>query len=137
MYLREFLHKIPNYKVVIEDDDKAAYAYLLNNGAIVSDVWLYNVAPGSTIPGWETDEEMPFVNPIEYSLPFTPPLSESEMVIVEWKTDKHESVVAAIYLRNELHALLKEGMEPGWCRCARKDGPLAKTFEGRDSSLAI
>lgn len=130
MYLREFSYNIQNYKVVIEDDDKAAYAYLLKDGSIVGDVWLYNAAPGSNIPGWESEEEMPFVNPAEWSLSFTPPLSESEMVTVEWKIGKHGKVVAEVHLRNQLHAILKEGEEPGWCRCARKDGPLAKTFTG-------
>ncbi|MEL6732644.1 MAG: hypothetical protein AAFP83_16055, partial [Bacteroidota bacterium] len=34
--------KNPAYAVVIEDDQKVAYAYLLHQGKIVGDVWLYN-----------------------------------------------------------------------------------------------
>ena len=30
--------------VVLEDDGRVAYAYLLEKDTIVSDVWLYNVA---------------------------------------------------------------------------------------------
>ena len=34
------------YSAVFEDDGKVAYAYLLDDGRIVADVWLYNRAAG-------------------------------------------------------------------------------------------
>ncbi len=32
----------PEFALLIEDDDKVCYAYLLNEERIVGDIWLYN-----------------------------------------------------------------------------------------------
>lgn len=39
-FVRRFAHG--GWTVVVEDDDRVAYAYLLHEGRIVGDVWLYN-----------------------------------------------------------------------------------------------
>jgi len=47
------------YSAVFEDDGEVAYGYLLLDGAIISDVWLYNSddsRPGHVIPVSGEDE---------------------------------------------------------------------------------
>ena len=129
MFLREYLNRALEYKVVIEDDDRVAYAYLLKNDSIVGDVWLYNSIQPGDVPGWESNDEMPYLNPSIYSLFFGAPISDNEDINVKWRTDFQETMVAEIFIRNQLHAILKEGEMPGWCRLAADDGPLAKVLK--------
>jgi hypothetical protein len=34
-----------DWEVIVEDDDRVAYAYLVREGRILADVWLYNRMP--------------------------------------------------------------------------------------------
>lgn len=116
-------------EVVIEDDGRVCYAYLYVNETIVSDVWLYNGAIAPDIPEWyfpDAKDIMPFRNPKAYisEIPFPPIESEHEIRIVFGELgDKLE---AAIHIRGQFHALLREGDKPGYCSLALEDGPLAK-----------
>ncbi len=49
----------PRYSAVFEDDGEVAYGYLLLDGAIISDVWLYNsddTRPGCVVPVSDDEE---------------------------------------------------------------------------------
>ncbi len=64
-FLRRFEHG--DWAVVVEDDDRVVYAYLLRHNQIVGDVWLYNrVHAPHRSPWGQTDPMMPFLNPVEY-----------------------------------------------------------------------
>lgn len=47
MFLEYTLGEGSHLGLVIETDEKVAYAYLLSRGQIVGDVWLYNVVTGN------------------------------------------------------------------------------------------
>jgi len=49
--------------VMLEDDGRVAYAYLLQDGKVVGDVWLYNVVETPERVDWKDRSQMPFLNP--------------------------------------------------------------------------
>ena len=49
-----------DYEVWIEDNHSVAYAYLVQNGRIISDVWLYNHGVSPKTPEWDDPSKMPF-----------------------------------------------------------------------------
>lgn len=117
------------YSCVVEDDGKVAYAYLLNQSGIVSDLWLYNCAETPSKPEWSDRTKMPFANPIEFAncAAMAPPINTAEDVEVEWRFNGDftlHSVVLSI--RGVPYGRLAPGAKPGWCIAAAKDGPLAK-----------
>ncbi|AIE87465.1 hypothetical protein [Fimbriimonas ginsengisoli] len=117
--------------LVIEDDDRCGYAYLLVDGKFVSDVWLYNAIPPPERPEWELENArnlLPFANSVGFVRgEIFEPLTSSSEIFVSWG-ELGDKLEAAIHLRGKYHALLREGEKPGYCRLAAKDGPLAKTL---------
>src|SRR3569623_677993 len=55
-----------NYTVMVEDDGRVAYAYLMEYGDIIGDVWLYNVDKAPLDDNWAMQPQMPFLNPAQY-----------------------------------------------------------------------
>jgi hypothetical protein len=51
---------------MLEDDGHVSYAYLLVDGDIVSDVWLYNVQEDPLDVDWSHQTELPLCNPKRY-----------------------------------------------------------------------
>ena len=109
------------YSGLFEDDGKVAYAYLLDDGRIVADVWLYNRAATPDSPEWRDHSKAPFLNPRGFTpeVPFVPPADESEVEFT-WSSDAQG--------RTTLHVLIAPGSKPGWCKLAAKDGPLASVL---------
>jgi hypothetical protein len=66
--------------VVLEDDGRVAYAYLKDHGAIVADVWLYNVAEAPDQNHWRDKSNLPFLNPGKYCTAGPIPCSNLEIV---------------------------------------------------------
>lgn len=124
--LLKFVHKESNFSVVIDDDGKVAYAYLLDGDRISGDVWLYNCGAAPKMPEWLDPQKAPFANARRYvqSEPFEPVTDDSQ-IQVEWSQPAKAPLIARIFIREEYHAKLTEGSKPGWCRLAKKDGPLA------------
>ena len=117
----------PEFAVLIEDDDKVCYAYLLNEekeDKIVGDIWLYNHAPTPMEPEWYSRENLPFLNPAEFVKENLEPFEASSPVEVTW--DFGEETVANIFLASRLIAKLTVGSCPGWSSLVTKDGPLAQ-----------
>jgi hypothetical protein len=118
------------YSIVVEDDGRVAYAYLVENEEdITGHVWLYNQLATPTNTVW-IESEMPFLNPIEYigSNQNTKPLTESSEIVVRWELSQNNIIIANLYIRDTLIAKLSPQDFPGWSTMVIKDGPLAKKW---------
>lgn len=126
-YFKEFLHDLkPEYSVMIEDDDKVCYAYLLIDNEIVGDVWLYNTMKSPVEAEWHSPDNLPFLNPIEFIKENIEPFDDETTININWNSEN--KVVAQIYISNRLIASLSEGDFPGSSSLVIKDGPLAKVI---------
>lgn len=119
-----------NYSVLVEDDGRVAYAYLLEYGDIIGDVWLYNQTPAPADSNW-ANQQMPYLNPAEYVLPHivvSPIKTESE-IRCEWTEAPNDGLIeVAIWLRDKFVAQIISGSKPGWSVLVVKDGPLAQVY---------
>lgn len=111
--------------VVIEDDDRVAYAYLKQLGEIVADVWLYNVIAPPDENTWTDKAQMPFLNPKKYCTQeefrrITPDVHVTCTLLSEH---------VEVRVEGQLLARLRPGIKPGWSRLARISGPLAKPLD--------
>ncbi len=108
--------------VVVEDDGRVAYAYLLQEEQIVGDVWLYNVAQTPDEVDWKDRAAMPFLNPKSFcsSMPMNR-LRSTSKVECRWRP-----IGADIVVDDILVARIDHGSKPGWSGGAAKEGPLAK-----------
>lgn len=110
-----------NLAVVLEDDGKVAYAYLLEDEAVVADVWLYNVAEAPASVDWDDPDSLPFLNPREYCRSGeVTRLGETSAVSCRWIDRTVEITIDGI-----LVARLQHGTKPGWSRFAARPSPLA------------
>lgn len=118
-----------NYSVLIEDDGRVAYAYLLAYGDVVGDVWLYNQAEAPQDANWY-NQTIPYLNPAEYldkAVTIFPIKNENE-VRCEW-TELNDGVIeVGIWLKDKFIAQLESGSKPGWSVLVVKDGPLAQVY---------
>ncbi|WP_341832464.1 hypothetical protein AACH28_05600 [Sphingobacterium thalpophilum] len=114
----------PEFAVLIEDDDKVCYAYLLNEERIVGDIWLYNSVPTPRESEWHKKENLPFLNPAKFVKENLQPFDAISPVVVTW--DFGKETVANIFLASRLIAKLTVGSFPGWSSLVTKDGPLAQ-----------
>jgi hypothetical protein len=133
--LLKYTHEDEIHSVIIEDDGRVAYAYLLEGDDIISDVWLYNRCNTPDTPPWNSEgAEMPFANPSGFALEtrFVPPSEPAEISVVWEGEDKCHSLSARVLIREELHAILRKDVKPGRCRLAGKDGPVAKALNNKD-----
>lgn len=112
-------------QLIVEDNGKVAYAYLLREKRIVGDVWLYNQAPTPDEPEWKDRGQMPFLNSSRYCTQpgDFKPLKSLDDISVDWLQDG-----AAIKIRGALFATVAVGQKPGSSKFAAHDGPLARVF---------
>ncbi len=127
-FLRRFDCNGGPFSVVIDDDDRVAYAYLLESEKIVGDVWLYNVEPAPQKAEWGDRSLSPFLNPQQFATEDAPRIVEVTKVDVKWVWDGEKLLRAEIHQDDQRLAVMNSGARPGWCRNARKDGPLAKVL---------
>lgn len=129
-FIREFAAPGGRQTVIVEDDGRVCYAYLLDgDGKICGDVWLYNRCPTPAEPEWHERENAPFANPdpfVDRDAIFFLPASAAD-IAVEWDVES-DAVTARLYLDQKLFAKLTSGAKPGWSRLAAKDGPLARVL---------
>jgi hypothetical protein len=130
-FLQGFDHE--NWRVIVEDDDSVAYAYLLDGDAIVSDVWLYNRGPDPLERPWQIGAEMPFRNPADFTSgdDVGKPVEQSALA-VRWLAVDGAGIRAEVRLRERPIAWLESGAPPGWSVRVTKDGPLAKRATDRN-----
>lgn len=120
-----------NYTVMVEDDGRVAYAYLLEYGDIIGDVWLYNVDKAPLDDNWAMQPQMPFLNPAEYLAPDAniTPIKKNSEVRCEWTESPNDSLIeAAIWIRDKFIAQVVSGSKPGWSTLVVKNGPLALVY---------
>jgi len=117
-----------DYAVVVEDDGRVAFAYLLEGREIVGDIWLYNRAEAPETPEWGSRGAAPYLNPKAFvsSDEFQLPHGEADFDF-EWFEAEGEPHVH-ILVRDGAHAAMKPGSKPGWCILAARDGPLARSW---------
>ncbi|MEQ1572432.1 MAG: hypothetical protein ABMA25_26900 [Ilumatobacteraceae bacterium] len=110
------------WSIVVEDDDRVAYAYLLDGQRIVGDVWLYNVDLAPEDTDWKRQARRPFLQPRPFCLevPFAR-LGEDSDVRARWTGD-----AVVVEIDGVVWARLASGSKPGWSRLAARAGPLAK-----------
>lgn len=130
-YEQFFCEQNNDYSVIIEDDGRVCYAYLMENNNIIGDVWLYNTIETPTSVDWSLKEDMPFLNPLIYIDPnkTIKPINNSADVSIYWEMTGDELKESNVYVRNKLVAKLKMGHKPGWSTLVLKDGPLAKSLK--------
>jgi hypothetical protein len=113
---------------IFEDNGRVAYAYVLANGEIEGDVWLYNHGEAPVRPEWNDADMAPFKNPFEFAHNMQNPPDNEANVKFQWEEEKDEFAHLRVYIRGELFGVLKVGSKPGWSKLAKKDGPLAKAL---------
>jgi hypothetical protein len=118
------------YSLLIEDDGRVSYAYLLEGRDIIADVWLYNQQEAPNNANWSDQNEMPFLNPKYYILggKSVLPIENDSDVILNWKYRKELKEVD-VFIRGERIAILKPNLRPSYSLLVDKDGPLAKKME--------
>jgi hypothetical protein len=130
-YFDQLFSSNASHSVIIEDDGKVAYAYLLLRDKIVGDVWLYNQSATPLITDWSRKENMPFLNSAEFlknSDEFEPIAGHQELNINWIYFDNSTLAAVEIFIRDRLIAILKPSEKPGWSTLVKKDGPLAKVI---------
>jgi hypothetical protein len=111
--------------VILDDDDRVAYAYLKVGEAMVADVWLYNVLEPPEVASWKDKSQMPFLNPRQFcSAERVPRIRAHSALRCEWSSDRVD-----IFIDEKWMARLAPGSKPGWSRLALRAGPLAKPRE--------
>ncbi len=119
----------PRYSAVFDDDGEVAYGYMLLDGKIISDVWLYNSGEAPSEWPWLGDPDgPPFANPIAFASParFGAVATRDDLSFV-WSYGEGDVPVAVeFWIRGKLHARVTPDSKPGWCVLAIKDGPLAR-----------
>lgn len=106
--------------VVLEDDGEVAYAYLLVDGRIVSDVWLYNSVVPDPNEVWVA-ENLPFQNRASHSADeCVPRLRTESEVVLGWSASE-----VAIEIDGVLVARMRADIKPGWSLGAASPSVLA------------
>jgi hypothetical protein len=126
-FVRNFEHGA--WTVVVEDDDRVAYAYLHHQGLMVGDVWLYNRGLSPQRPPWqEPRSEMPFLNSAQHVHENGSVRSPSpDDVSVTWADRTDSDPPVTVWIGNQPVAWLAPGAKPGWSALVQRDGPLART----------
>ncbi|MFD2967200.1 hypothetical protein [Sphingobacterium bambusae] len=133
-YFKQYINnELPLFSVIIEDDGKVCYAYLVEGKElIISDVWLYNSLKTPETVDWSNESDLPFENPHMFVKINMPPVDEETLVEVRWAVHQ-ENVSAEIYFSNMFVAKLEKGAFPGWSTLVKKDSPLALVYEDLSS----
>src|SRR6516225_6910523 len=99
------------FAVVVDDDDRVAYAYLLMDEKIVGDVWLYNRQPAQTREQeWKDRAKLPFLNPRDFILDIdVSPITEETPLRIAWVKSGSALRRVELFRDNELLAILAPG----------------------------
>lgn len=125
-YLREFAND--RWTVVVEDDDQVAYAYLLHDGTIVSDLWLYNRGENPEGPPWKQQgASMPFRNSIDYVRDGTAVQNPSaDDVKVIWPSADGANPEVTICIGDWAIGWLAPDAKPGWSALVKRSGQIGR-----------
>lgn len=129
-HLKANCHFDNYYSVVLEDDGRVAYAYLIEGEDAIGDVWLYNVQEAPKDSNWG-QQQLPYLNPEEYINKDirVAPITDKSEVYFEWNESLSDgSIEVSIYIRDKFIAQIITGSKPGWSTLVVKDGPLAQVY---------
>ncbi len=113
--------------VVVEDDGRTGYAYLLESEEIVSDVWLYNCDAAGPPPNWDDPADLPFPNRAEFIVRDALRRDQLGEIKVRW-----DALGGDLHVRGVVIARVERGAKPGWSRNAAISGPLARPLSELD-----
>ncbi|GAB2984409.1 hypothetical protein GCM10027049_22740 [Mucilaginibacter puniceus] len=128
--LKSSCHFDDYYSVLIEDDGRVAYAYLMEGEDRIGDVWLYNQQEAPKDSNWDK-QQLPYLNPEEYlnKEARVTPIKDKNEVYFEWNESLSDgSIEVSIYIRDKFIAQIITGSKPGWSTLVVKDGPLAQVY---------
>ena len=112
-------------RVVLEDDGRTAYAYLLQEERVTADVWLYDVGVDPETVDFRNPSGVPFQNPKQYcAADRLPRLTDASRVSCRWLP-----AVVEIDVDGVVWARLEPGSRPGWSRGVAVANPLAKPLD--------
>ena len=129
-FLQAKCHFDSYYSVIIEDNGRVAYAYLMEGEDCIGDVWLYNQQEAPTDSNWDK-QELPYLNPAEYLNQDAriSPIKDKSEVYLEWAESSSDGTIeVSIYLKEKFIAQIITGSKPGWSTLVIKDGPLAQVY---------
>ena len=129
-FLQAKCHFDSYYSVIIEDNGRVAYAYLMEGEDMVGEVWLYNQQPAPQNSNWH-EQPPPYLNTEEYidKSVRVPPLTDKSEIYLEWtESPDNGAVEVGIYIREKFIAQITTGSKPGWSTLVIKDGPLALVY---------
>lgn len=130
-YFKQLICEKDNrFSIIIENDGRVAYAYLLDQDSIIGDVWLYNQINTPNIVDWKDIEKAPFLNSLKYTKNDKSLISNRfiDSAKTFWNIHK-TNVQVLIQFENGLKVILENGAKPGWSNNVFKDGPLAKLLK--------
>jgi len=129
-FIQVFCGENESYSLIIEDDGRVCYAYLLQRDDIIGDVWLYNQEDTPLIVNWQKTEEMPFLNPKEFVKTNLSPIQNEDEINLNWFLSEDKMLLQAveIQINQKPTAKISEGALPGWSKNVNKDGPLAMVW---------
>jgi hypothetical protein len=115
---------------LFEDDGRTGYAYILEGGRIVADVWVYNHGEAPSEPEWDDHTKAPFRNPRAFvrPQPVEPARTPADVRLVWTAAIGTSPPSVSVQIRGERYARLVPGAKPGWARLAATDGPLARAL---------
>jgi hypothetical protein len=122
-------HPRSNYRLLIDDDGRVTYAYLLRDEQVIGDVWLYDDGPARDEPEWHNRAKAPFANPSEFvSQTSVARIQKPTDVQATWIEQNDSLIRVETRILDQVVAILEPGAKPGWSIYAAKDGPVAKVL---------
>lgn len=117
------------YSLIIDDNGSVAYAYLLYDEDILSEVWLYNREP-SPYKNWKDikQEDLPPQNIEKYVTESIIPISFEYSIEDNWDIDSEGMVQVNISINEKLVAILNERHKIGSSTMVTEDTPIALKF---------
>jgi hypothetical protein len=126
--------------IELEDDGRAAFAYLWDGKEVLSAVWLYN-HPNADVVSPRTADDLPTANPPDFIIePQISPIDEEAELHVNFRGDVPNEYTALVYIRGRPHGCLSAVEKIGWCVSARAGGPYAKPMtvtEQEDGTFTV
>lgn len=124
--------------MIVEDDDRVIYGYLLCDDEIVADTWVCNrIEPAD--PEWKRSDAqdlMPFVNPAPFVDPSTAMgVASLDVSSLRASWAKDQDGMVDLLADGRRIARLERSSRVGWSALCVKDGPVARRLDARLSGL--
>ncbi len=118
------------FSIVIEDNGYVAYAYLLKNEDIISELWLYN--RGNILyDNWDniSEDDFPLQNLDCFINKTIKPISTDKDINIKWSFNDDNNIKAYIFIHDELIGSLESKEPIGFSKLVFQDTPIAKKYD--------